>query len=177
MDPAYTVLFFFFFSSRRRHTRFDCDWSSDVCSSDLGRIVRQHRHEGCGVDSASWRVAIQDADAAWEIDSRIRGGARTAHCLPQVEGGCRVRRVGTPPMAEITIGQTIAHEGRPPPPLSICRRCDVCQSRSQKPSRNPRSERPAPCCFTCRSPSPRSPLPCTTSPRSRSSLAYTRWCP
>src|SRR6266567_7098161 len=28
-----TVLdaFFFFFSSRRRHTRFDCDWSSDVC--------------------------------------------------------------------------------------------------------------------------------------------------
>src|SRR5256886_10693280 len=30
-----------FFSSRRRHTRFDCDWSSDVCSSDLyeDRIV------------------------------------------------------------------------------------------------------------------------------------------
>src|SRR2546427_1283152 len=28
-------LLFFFFSSRRRHTRFDCDWSSDVCSSDL----------------------------------------------------------------------------------------------------------------------------------------------
>src|SRR2546430_9812124 len=25
----------FFFASRRRHTRFDCDWSSDVCSSDL----------------------------------------------------------------------------------------------------------------------------------------------
>src|SRR5256886_10974584 len=25
----------FVFSSRRRHTRFDCDWSSDVCSSDL----------------------------------------------------------------------------------------------------------------------------------------------
>src|SRR2546430_1654452 len=24
-----------FISSRRRHTRFDCDWSSDVCSSDL----------------------------------------------------------------------------------------------------------------------------------------------
>src|SRR2546430_7370776 len=30
---------FFFFSSRRRHTRFDCDWSSDVCSSDLRRGV------------------------------------------------------------------------------------------------------------------------------------------
>src|SRR6201996_8996741 len=31
-------MFFFFFSSRRRHTRFDCDWSSDVCSSDLGTV-------------------------------------------------------------------------------------------------------------------------------------------
>src|SRR5256886_2115783 len=30
----------FFFSSRRRHTRFDCDWSSDVCSSDLYFSVR-----------------------------------------------------------------------------------------------------------------------------------------
>src|SRR6266516_3260989 len=27
---------FFFFSSRRRHTRSYGDWSSDVCSSDLG---------------------------------------------------------------------------------------------------------------------------------------------
>src|SRR5256886_1809856 len=32
---------FFFFSSRRRHTRFDCDWSSDVCSSDLGHQMRK----------------------------------------------------------------------------------------------------------------------------------------
>src|SRR5260221_1494362 len=30
-----TCVFFFFFSSRRRHTRSLCDWSSDVCSSDL----------------------------------------------------------------------------------------------------------------------------------------------
>src|SRR2546427_3736715 len=33
------VFFFFFFSSRRRHTRFDCDWSSDVCSSDLAHAI------------------------------------------------------------------------------------------------------------------------------------------
>src|SRR4051812_22389430 len=34
----------FFFSSRRRHTRLTCDWSSDVCSSDLAgrRQVRGH---------------------------------------------------------------------------------------------------------------------------------------
>src|SRR5260221_10273739 len=29
------ITVFFFFSSRRRHTRSLCDWSSDVCSSDL----------------------------------------------------------------------------------------------------------------------------------------------
>src|SRR5579859_8209238 len=34
-------MFFFFFSSRRRHTRFDCDWSSDVCSSDLRELVKR----------------------------------------------------------------------------------------------------------------------------------------
>src|SRR2546430_13340555 len=38
----------FFFSSRRRHTRFDCDWSSDVCSSDLNRL----ENEGFDVDTA-----------------------------------------------------------------------------------------------------------------------------
>src|SRR5690606_15602629 len=34
-----------FFSSRRRHTRFSRDWSSDVCSSDLGQIaaITEHR--------------------------------------------------------------------------------------------------------------------------------------
>src|SRR5260370_14617148 len=35
-------LMFFFFSSRRRHTRFKCDWSSDVCSSDLMGIVTKN---------------------------------------------------------------------------------------------------------------------------------------
>src|SRR5256886_14334069 len=35
----------FFFSSRRRHTRFDCDWSSDVCSSDLSTIGQRIRQD------------------------------------------------------------------------------------------------------------------------------------
>src|SRR5437588_8019320 len=35
-----SLFYFFFFSSRRRHTRSLCDWSSDVCSSDLlGQIL------------------------------------------------------------------------------------------------------------------------------------------
>src|SRR6266571_6603624 len=32
---AIAGFYIFFFSSRRRHTRLTCDWSSDVCSSDL----------------------------------------------------------------------------------------------------------------------------------------------
>src|SRR5256886_9105413 len=50
----YVLFLFFFFSSRRRHTRFDCDWSSDVCSSDLGlEIVRRDRDRAIlGADPA-----------------------------------------------------------------------------------------------------------------------------
>src|SRR5438094_7177586 len=36
---VYFFYFLFFFSSRRRHTRSYGDWSSDVCSSDLGTHV------------------------------------------------------------------------------------------------------------------------------------------
>src|SRR2546426_9378670 len=38
---------FFFFSSRRRHTRLQGDWSSDVCSSDLGaHVARKWERRG-----------------------------------------------------------------------------------------------------------------------------------
>src|SRR3972149_10498939 len=39
----------FFFSSRRRHTRFDCDWSSDVCSSDLAVLPDEALAQAEGV--------------------------------------------------------------------------------------------------------------------------------
>src|SRR2546430_8755778 len=42
-------IFFFFFSSRRRHTRFDCDWSSDVCSSDLAVLPRHRSISFCNL--------------------------------------------------------------------------------------------------------------------------------
>src|SRR5260221_7207147 len=43
MKTRYYYKFFFFFSSRRRHTRSLCDWSSDVCSSDLVQVVKVHQ--------------------------------------------------------------------------------------------------------------------------------------
>src|SRR3712207_7706328 len=40
----------FFFSSRRRHTRYWRDWSSDVCSSDLDRLLGERRRVAGRVD-------------------------------------------------------------------------------------------------------------------------------
>src|SRR5207237_1992717 len=48
----------FFFSSRRRHTRFKCDWSSDVCSSDLLKDVMRLFNES--------QAAIERRLAAWQ---------------------------------------------------------------------------------------------------------------
>src|SRR5260370_26419511 len=53
----------FFFSSRRRHTRFKCDWSSDVCSSDLLLRVDQ------GVDLLICRGTVEEKIDAL-IDSK-----------------------------------------------------------------------------------------------------------
>src|SRR5205809_2892131 len=53
----------FFFSSRRRHTRCSRDWSSDVCSSDLGQGMAAAR-EGRYADAsrAFERVLAEDPD-------------------------------------------------------------------------------------------------------------------
>src|SRR2546430_10302515 len=59
-------LFVFFFSSRRRHTRFDCDWSSDVCSSDLYGVSAAVRRnpwidrERMGIEGVSYGGQLTD---------------------------------------------------------------------------------------------------------------------
>src|SRR5256886_16137148 len=59
----------FFFSSRRRHTRFDCDWSSDVCSSDLpaGQL-----HVGTGRTDDGYTLVLGPAGAHVELSGRAR---------------------------------------------------------------------------------------------------------
>src|SRR2546430_8843896 len=56
--------FFFFFSSRRRHTRFDCDWSSDVCSSDLVDRAAQLQ-----VDGPRRRDLLDDVERRLRVDA------------------------------------------------------------------------------------------------------------
>src|SRR5699024_5627655 len=57
------VFFGFFFSSRRRHTRSKRDWSSDVCSSDLGQFVCRRSSNGTSVcwSAVSWIPAAVDS--------------------------------------------------------------------------------------------------------------------
>src|SRR4051812_25615115 len=73
----------FFFSSRRRHTRLTCDWSSDVCSSDLDGIAaeRELLRELRGdadlvIDTSSLNVhelrAKMDAQFAGEEEPELR---------------------------------------------------------------------------------------------------------
>src|SRR5438309_5906875 len=59
----YPIGVFFFFSSRRRHTRWNCDWSSDVCSSDLVIVAMVEP------DEVSIALARNRADAALRRDS------------------------------------------------------------------------------------------------------------
>src|SRR2546430_3480857 len=59
----------FFFSSRRRHTRFDCDWSSDVCSSDLR--CRSRNGSGRGIIFL-WKIFADESERSEEHTSELQ---------------------------------------------------------------------------------------------------------
>src|SRR5207237_6567109 len=86
----------FFFSSRRRHTRFKCDWSSDVCSSDLGwhHVCRRQAAcpSNCGDDEGA-------RDATLAAGSGIRG-------IPQIgRASCRERG------EKVGVGEAMKNKG------------------------------------------------------------------
>src|SRR5688572_10431046 len=97
------VFFFFFFSSRRRHTRFDCDWSSDVCSSDLeshagqGSSTRKFKQDGHGRrhDGFNGRYfdgspapLTRNARSVWTIATQPYPEAHFATFPPQLAERC-----------------------------------------------------------------------------------------
>src|SRR2546427_2963255 len=105
-------ILFFFFSSRRRHTRFDCDWSSDVCSSDLHHLGRGHDAELARVELA--RLA-QDfaqhlvADAAHGL--HMRSEEHTSELQSQSNLVCRLlleKKKNTPEPARSSGSSTLA---------------------------------------------------------------------
>src|SRR6266511_3803051 len=73
---------FFFYPSRRRHTRFSRDWSSDVCSSDLGFLLngRQVKMRGVdrgapgGLDRSEERRVGKECRSRWSPYHEARNG-------------------------------------------------------------------------------------------------------
>src|SRR5713101_8408444 len=68
------IIFFFFFSSRRRHTRLTCDWSSDVCSSDLGARIAVDW--GRGDQQGKEKVHARETPRGRRARPRALGGVR-----------------------------------------------------------------------------------------------------
>src|SRR5438477_1290027 len=74
------MLLFFFFSSRRRHTRLTCDWSSDVCSSDLGKTtvtillasaLAEAGHDVAILDTDPQQTATRSEEHTSELQSHV----------------------------------------------------------------------------------------------------------
>src|SRR5690625_7195968 len=58
----------FFFSSRRRHTRWPRDWSSDVCSSDLGISGRADGRLAVNLSARPVHMAIEAFNTRARLD-------------------------------------------------------------------------------------------------------------
>src|SRR5580692_7821961 len=80
----------FFFSSRRRHTRFDCDWSSDVCSSDLEPLV------GCFVNLLTMRADLSGRPSFATLLGRVREAAADAYDHQELPFEGLVQRLDPP---------------------------------------------------------------------------------
>src|SRR5207249_9540656 len=80
---------YFFFSSRRRHTRSKRDWSSDVCSSDLGRWESNPRPEKSNALPLQWVRSIVHSESTdpnplkryFPSAKHCRRTAMSIHCL------------------------------------------------------------------------------------------------
>src|SRR5215203_2997950 len=98
-----SCFFFFFFSSRRRHTSYWRDWSSDVCSSDLGGVwisVKKNLHLRVGQ-----RILVSGT-VQNEEKLEIVAEAASVKALPGKE-----LRVATGHVGAATLGFLITVEG------------------------------------------------------------------
>src|SRR2546430_3001013 len=115
----------FFFSSRRRHTRFDCDWSSDVCSSDLDverpDLVTLSR-DPCGRYHVSFCAQVETS------------------LLPITQRSVGVALVLTH-LATLSTGEKIANRKRYHARLRYLRQQQRCLARRQKGSRRREKQR------------------------------------
>src|SRR5256885_5600118 len=87
----------FFLSSRRRHTRLQGDWSSDVCSSDLGLTVSlvPAVHNADQTHFMTCQVQHSDIFRTCDFGARLPRPGRTSGGKPAGRlGRSEERRVG-----------------------------------------------------------------------------------
>src|SRR6476661_7203421 len=93
------IVFFFFFSSRRRHTRFKCDWSSDVCSSDLSQVRREIEwlRRGAKARTTKAKGRIQQAGRMMDelADLKKRNAPSSAAAIDFTGSGRQTRKLLT----------------------------------------------------------------------------------
>src|SRR6266481_4609134 len=104
---------FFFFSSRRRHTRWNCDWSSDVCSSDLGRELASIRYKSYDSSQCHYGIGIVGSGARPQIAAG-HGGS----------GGVGIRKsfpwvAAVPPVMHPPVNVLISGYGVVKPSVSV----------------------------------------------------------
>src|SRR5690606_40893762 len=85
----------FFFSSRRRHTRFSRDWSSDVCSSDLGLVLGEEAAGLADALTAGIEVGLGELEHADHVGRLLLDDEEQERDAPPGEGlRSEERRVG-----------------------------------------------------------------------------------
>src|SRR5256886_6906598 len=148
--------FYFFFSSRRRHTRFDCDWSSDVCSSDLAVP-----HDACqggfhlrerGIGAAAQRGGEQAGQELVQV--HLLGGDLVLHQIPdhgeqhcdeRDDGEQQIERQGAGEKGNVVLEgrlQGAAHDSGPRPvPAALGLHATGSSSSSTPPRRATRRRR------------------------------------
>src|SRR5436190_9260455 len=99
----------FFFSSRRRHTRSLCDWSSDVCSSDLRRWDRRRGFRrparnlvAEGLDPSTYR------DPSWSNEPYAPDKLYTAVVMGVDKQGVTAPKIGRASCRERGWGSVVA---------------------------------------------------------------------
>src|SRR6266567_1096102 len=100
--------FFFFFSSRRRHTRFDCDWSSDVCSSDLDGFLTTSAHVVEGADRGS--ASLSDGR---ELPFEVVGRDPLSDLAVIRTSGADLQPVALGNADQLRVGQLVVAIGNP----------------------------------------------------------------
>src|SRR5690625_6592211 len=104
-------MIYFFFSSRRQHTRWQRDWSSDVCSSDL----RIERDERVLVTTLTKKMAEDLTDYFKELDLKVAYLHSEIKTLERIEiiRDLRIRKY------DVVVGINLLREGLDIPEVSL----------------------------------------------------------